>query len=112
MAENNKKAWKADIYNIARILIWIVCIGVPLRLWYNVSVSVSTNGVPVALVVSLIAVAILVPLELLVFRKVAKKLDTKPAVTQGNMYNRTTESYRSAFDDIGAVEEKKRKNKI
>lgn len=93
----------ADLYNIVRVLTWIICVGVPLRFWFGYSGA--DIWLKWSLIASIIAAAVLVIMELLVFRQWKKNLTLKAAVTQGNMYARTTESYRSA-NDSGDPEEK------
>ena len=53
-------------------------------------------GIGIAMLVA--AGIIIALLEKLCFSKWRKKLDTFPAVTQGSMYHRTVDGYRSAND--------------
>lgn len=53
---------------------------------------------PVCIGLFICAGIIIALLECLLFRRWRKKLDTFPAVTQGNMYARTVDGYRSAND--------------
>ena len=90
------KKKSANAYNIIRILLYIILVGIPIRFAYD---GFGTDRTILGCILMFIAAgAAITLLEQFVFSKWRKKLDTFPAVTQGNMYNRTTESYKSAND--------------
>jgi len=91
-----KKKPSADAYNITRILLYILLVGIPLR--YLRDGFGSGRDMMTCILLFVIAGAIIAVLEFTVFRWWRKKLDTFAAITQGSMYQRTTESYRSAND--------------
>lgn len=98
-----KKKTSSDAYNITRILSYILLVGIPLRYLHDWFFGGRDAATCVLLFV--IAGIIIALLEGTVFRRWRKKLDTFAAVTQGNMYQRTTESYRSA-NDVNDPDEK------
>ena len=86
----------ANAYNIIRIPLYIVLVGVPMRYLYDGFGMERSIGIGIAMLVA--AGIIIALLEKLCFSKWRKKLDTFPAVTQGSMYHRTVDGYRSAND--------------
>ena len=86
----------ANAYNIIRVLLYIILIGIPIRYVFDAFGGDGSVGLCIGLFI--LAGVIIALLEILLFARWRKKLDTMPAVTQGNMYNRTTESYKSAND--------------
>lgn len=99
-----KEKRSANAYNITRILLYILLVGISLR--YLLDGFGSGRDMGTCILLFVIAGIIIALLELTVFRRWRKKLDTFAAVTQGSMYQRTTESYRSA-NDVYDPEERK-----
>lgn len=79
-----------------RIPLYIVLVGVPMRYLYDGFGMERSIGIGIAMLVT--AGILIALLEKLCFSKWRKKLDTFPAVTQGSMYHRTVDGYRSAND--------------
>ena len=86
----------ANLYNIIRICLYIIIVGVPLR--YLHDGFGGDKSWLICLLMFAIAAVLIALLELLVFSRWRKKLVTFPAVTQGSMYHRTVGGYRSAND--------------
>ena len=98
-----KKTTSSDTYNITRILSYILLVGIPLR--YLHDGFFGGRDMTTCVLLFVVAGIIIALLEGMVFRRWKKKLDTFAAITQGNMYQRTTDSYRSA-NDVKDPEEK------
>ena len=96
MKKEKNTGRSANAYNIIRVLTYIICVGVPLRFLYDGFGH--EKSIAACLIICIIAFAVMVILERFVFRTWRKKLDLFPAVTQGNMYSRTSGGYRSAND--------------
>lgn len=94
--EERKIKRRANAYNIIRVLSLVVCVGVPLRYIYDGFGH--ERSVAACIIICGIALAVILILELLVFRAWRKKLDMFAAITEGNMYVRTVDGYRSAND--------------
>ena len=86
----------ANTYNLVRISLYILLVGAPLRYLYDGFGMERSPGLGIAMLIA--AGIIIALLEKLCFSKWRKKLDTFPAVTQGSMYHRTVDGYRSAND--------------
>ena len=92
--KNTKKS--ANAYNIIRVLSYIILVGIPLR--YAFDGFGGHRSMTLCIGLFVLAGVVIALLEFLVFSRWRKKLDTFPAVTQGNMYARTVDGYRSAND--------------